>query len=94
MAEKTYVIQERGQITLPVDLRRKYGLKKGDVIRFEDTADGILINPREALVMRLLDDIGSELAKRGVTLEDLVESGRELRGDLLKDLYGIEPDNG
>ncbi len=93
MTEKTYVIQERGQITLPAELRRKYGLKKGDVISFEDTADGILINPREALVMRLLDDIGSELTKRGVTLEDLVESGRALRDDLLKDLYGIEPDN-
>lgn len=93
MAKKTYVIQERGQITLPADLRRKYGLKKGDAVVFEETADGILISPREALVMRLLDSIGAELKKRGVTLEDLIEDGRQIRGELLKDLYGIEPDD-
>jgi len=93
VVKKTYVIQERGQITLPADLRRKYGLKKGDVVVFEETPDGILISPRETLVMRLFDDIGSELQQRGVTLEDLIEGGREIRGELLKELYGIEPDD-
>lgn len=93
MAKKTYVIQERGQITLPADLRRKYGLKKGDVVVFEETDDGILISPRETLVMRLLDDIGADLKQRGVTLEDLIEGGRESRDELLKELYGIEPED-
>jgi AbrB family looped-hinge helix DNA binding protein len=93
MTKKAYVIQERGQITLPAGLRRKYGLKKGDIVVFEETVDGILISPRETLVMRLLDDIGGELKQRGVTLEDLIEGGREIRGELLKKLYGIEPED-
>lgn len=93
MGKRTYVIQERGQITLPAELRRKFGLKRGDVVVFEETADGILISPRETLVMRLLDDIGAELRQRGVTLEDLMDSGRELRGELLQELYGIPPDD-
>jgi len=93
VTKKTYVIQERGQITLPVDLRRKYGLKKGDVVVFEETADGILISPREALVMRLMDEIGTALRERGVTLDELIEDGREIRGELLKELYGIDPDD-
>ena len=93
MGKRTYVIQERGQITLPAELRRKFGLKRGDVVVFEETADGILISPRETLVMRLLDDIGAELRQRGVTLEDLIDSGRELRGELLQELYGITSDD-
>lgn len=93
MTKKAYVIQERGQVTLPAGLRRKYGLKKGDIVVFEETEDGILISPRETLVMRLLDDIGGELKQRGVTLEDLIEGGREIRGELLKELYGIEPED-
>ena len=43
--------------------------------------------------MRTLDDIGRELKQRGVTLEDLIKDGREIRGDLLKELYGIEPED-
>lgn len=93
MGKKTYVIQERGQITLPADLRRKFGLKKGDTVVFEETPDGILISPRETLVMRLLDEIGDELRQRGVTLEDLIESGREIRQQIYDETYGRTTDD-
>lgn len=93
MAKKTYVIQDSGQVTLPAEFRKKYNLKKGDVIVFEDTENGILISPRETLVMRLMDEIGEELKERGVTLEELMQDGRELRGDLLHEMYGIESED-
>jgi len=63
-----------------------------DVVVFEETEQGLLVSPREALLMRLLDEIGEELKERGVTLEELMERGREIRGGLLKEMYGIEAD--
>lgn len=91
--KKTYVIQERGQVTLPKEFREKYGLKKGDEVVFRETEDGLLIRPREAEVMKLLDELGEALREKGITLEELMESGREIRSDLLKTMYGLEPDN-
>lgn len=89
--KRTYIIQENGQVTLPLEWREKYGLKKGDVVVFEETDNGLLINPRQALVGRLLDEIGEELKAKGITLEDLMASGREIRGQILKEMYGIDP---
>lgn len=50
--------QEKGQITIPAELRRKFGWKKGDVVAITETGDEILIVPREVAVSRALDEIG------------------------------------
>jgi AbrB family looped-hinge helix DNA binding protein len=92
VAKKTYTIQENGQITLPIEFRRRYGLKKGDVVVVKETDEGLLISPKEALVMKLLDEIGEGLKARGITLEELIESGREIRGELIREKYGLDPD--
>jgi AbrB family looped-hinge helix DNA binding protein len=89
--KQTYIIQENGQVTLPFEWRQKYGLKKGDIVSFVDTDQGLMIVPRVALAMKLLDEIGEELKKSGVTLDELMESGREIRGEILKEKYGIDP---
>lgn len=91
--KKRYTIQENGQVTLPAEWREKYGLKKGDEIVFEETEQGLVISPREAILLRLLDDIGDELRAEGITLEVLMQDGREMRSKLLKEMYGIEPDD-
>lgn len=90
MARKTYVLQESGSVTLPAEFRKKYDLKPGDEIRFIETDAGLLISPREALIDKLLDDIGEDLRSKDITLDDLIESGREIRGRLLKERYGID----
>ncbi len=83
-------IQEKGQVTLPADVRRTLGLKKGDLVAVTQTADGILITPQEVLAMKALDRIGEALREKGITLDDLIESGREIRGKLIEEEYGIK----
>src|SRR6266487_3455290 len=81
-------VQEKGQVTLPTELRRKLGLKKGDLVEVTETPQGLLITPQEVLAQTALDEIGAALRERGVTLDELIESGREIRGELIKDEYG------
>ena len=36
-ASKLSVVQEKGQVTIPVEIRRKLGLEKGDLVAFVET---------------------------------------------------------
>ncbi len=75
-------VQARGQVTIPIEIRRKLGLTKGDMVAFVETEDGVLISPQEVVAMGALDRIGEALKARGISLEEMIESGREIRGQM------------
>jgi AbrB family looped-hinge helix DNA binding protein len=85
-------IQEKGQVTLPAEARRRLGLKKGDLVAVTETPDGFVITPQEVIATRSLDRIGELLREKGISLEEMIESGREERGSLLREMYGIPAD--
>lgn len=87
---KLATVQKRGQVTIPIEMRRKLGIEEGGVVAFVETDDGILISPREVMAMDALDRIGEVLKKHGITLEDLVESGRDIRGHIVDQEYGLK----
>ena len=87
MAKKNYTIQENGQVTLPLEFRKKYGLKKGDVVIFKETDDGLLISARETLAMNLLDEIGEVLEEKGIALDELLAAGRDIRQEIYDEKY-------
>ena len=74
-------------------MRKRLGLKKGDLVAVIETADGVLITPRELLARKTLDRIGQALRVKGLSLDELIESGREERTDLIQEQYGIRPDD-
>jgi AbrB family looped-hinge helix DNA binding protein len=41
----SYTITEKGTVTIPAEIRRKYGLKKGSRVKFIETDEGILLVP-------------------------------------------------
>lgn len=86
-AVKLATVQKRGQVTIPIELRRKLGIEEGGVVAFIETEDGVLISPREVLAMGALDRIGEALKKQGITLEELIESGREIRGEIYQEKF-------
>lgn len=81
-------VQEKGQVTLPADIRKRLGLKKGDYVAIEETPEGVLITTRAMAAIRALDAIGQALKEQGITLEDMIESGREIREELYREQYG------
>jgi AbrB family looped-hinge helix DNA binding protein len=84
-------VQEKGQVTLPVAVREQAGIKRGDLVSVSVTSAGVLITPQRVIANDLLDKIGASLSEQGLTLEELIESGRSERDELLREMYGIEP---
>lgn len=39
----TVTVTRRGQTTIPVQLRKKYGIEEGSALEVEDTGNGILL---------------------------------------------------
>jgi len=45
MSEYGVRIQEKGQVTIPRKIREKLKLKRGDLVIFVETKDGVLVKP-------------------------------------------------
>ena len=90
---KLSAVQERGQVTIPAEIRKRLGLEKGDLVAFVETEQGVLITPQEVVGTAALDKIGELLKDKGVTLEELIDSGRRIRGELVEECYGLADDD-
>lgn len=74
-------VTSKGQITIPVSIRRKLGLKPGDHLRFEPRKDGIhLVNDDEVDVFEKWRGIGTGFQGMGKGRKAIVNYFRELRG--------------
>jgi AbrB family looped-hinge helix DNA binding protein len=82
-------MQEKGQVTIPTEIRKKLGLKRGGLVAVVETPDGVFITPQQVLATKALDSIGDILKEKGVSLEELIASGRDIRTDLIQETYGI-----
>jgi hypothetical protein len=60
---------------------------------FKETEEGLLISPKESLVMNMLDEIDEGLKARGISLDELIESGREIRQEIYDEKYATRTDN-
>ena len=88
-AKRTLVrIQDKGQITLPAALRRKLGLRTGDLVAVEETADGVLLRPQRAVPASVLEAAGKTLAEQGISLAHIrswAEAAQTPEGIRLRD---------
>jgi antitoxin PrlF len=86
---KLSMVQAKGQVTIPSEIRKKLGLKKGDFVSFVETDKGVVIKPAEVIVTESLDELGRALKAKGLTLQQLIDRGREIRGRLIEEEYGL-----
>lgn len=85
MSDMVARIQQKCQVTIPSAVRRKLKLRKGDLVKFVETENGVLIKPAEVIVSDALDEIGKALEARGLSLEEMIEEGRKIRSDLVEE---------
>jgi bifunctional DNA-binding transcriptional regulator/antitoxin component of YhaV-PrlF toxin-antitoxin module len=89
MSTTTVQIRRKGVITLPVELRRQYGLDEGDVFTLVDLGDGsFLLTPRVSRVARIGDEVAQLMAQEEVTLEEMLKTLDQEREAYYQEHYG------
>jgi bifunctional DNA-binding transcriptional regulator/antitoxin component of YhaV-PrlF toxin-antitoxin module len=88
MTATTIQIRSKGSITLPINLRTKYGVDEGDVFTLIDMGDGaFLLTPRLSEVNRLGERVSKILDAEDVSLEDLLANLDEEREKYYQERY-------
>jgi len=52
----TIQVNQRGTLTLPIELRKKLGIEKGGVIMIEESSEGIILKPAVAFPVEMYTD--------------------------------------
>ena len=79
-AMNTVIVGERGQITIPKEIRKKYGIKKKQPLIIEDKNGEIVIKPAVAVPIRELEKFARKFDDdfiKEIIEEDLLKEGEE-----------------
>ena len=77
--EATLQVRQRGVITLPADLREKYGIQQGDTFRLIDLDGVFVLTPMVPMVPELAREIERVRLEAGLSIEALLDTLREER---------------
>ena len=85
------VIQVRNRvvITLPAELREKYGIENGDIFRLVDLDGMFVLTPLVPMVPELAREIEQARLEAGLSIEDLLQGLRDQRQRYVQEKYGI-----
>ena len=83
----TIQVRKRGVLTLPADLRRKYGVEEGDTFRLLDLDGIFVLTPMVPMVPELAREIERLRQEAGLSTEELLESLREERKRYYRETY-------
>ncbi len=77
--EATIQVRQRGTLTLPAELRDKYGIEPGDTFRLVDLDGIFVLTPMVTMVPELAREIERARIEAGLSVEDLLANLREQR---------------
>jgi AbrB family looped-hinge helix DNA binding protein len=77
--ESTVQVRQRGTLTLPAELREKYGIEPGDTFRLVDLDGIFVLTPMVAMVPELAREIERARVEAGLSIEELLTNLREQR---------------
>jgi AbrB family looped-hinge helix DNA binding protein len=77
--ESTIQVRQRGTLTLPADLREKYGIREGDSFRVIDLDGIFVLTPLVPMVPELAREIEKARLDAGISIEELLTALREQR---------------
>lgn len=79
---------QRGRITLPVQIREKYGITNGDTLRIMDLDGVVVFVPVVSTISQLAREIEQARVAAGLSLEAMLADLREPRVRYYAECYG------
>ena len=90
--DKTVQIRQRGTLTLPAELRDKYGIRNGDIFRLVDLDGVFVLTPMVPMVPELAREIEQMRQEAGLTTQELLVSLREQHETYYTEKYDASTD--
>ena len=88
MVATTVQIRRKGAITIPAELRRRYGISEGDAFTLVEMGGGtFLLTSQVSRVAHLGDRVARLLDEEGVTLEQMLDALDEERETYYREHY-------
>ena len=76
---ETIQIRQRGSLTLPASLRKRYNIKPGDTFRILDLEGIFVFTPMVPMVPELAREIERARIEAGLSTEEMLSALREQR---------------
>jgi AbrB family looped-hinge helix DNA binding protein len=88
----TVRVQEKGQVTIPRTIRRQLNLKKGDLVTFVSTENGVVIKTLDLAADDLFAALGKTLEARGIKIADVLARSQQVGADALAREFNLLPE--
>jgi AbrB family looped-hinge helix DNA binding protein len=83
-------VRERGQLTIPAEIRRQMGIKDGDVFSLISLGNTLVATRKRLVAPEIARAIEALMQEEGVSLEELVEGLDEQREIYVNEKYGLD----
>ncbi len=84
----TIQVRQRGVLTLPSEMRQKYGIESGDTFRIVDLDGMFILTPMVPMVPELAREIERVRLETGLSTTELLQTLREEREKFVQETYG------
>ena len=86
---QTYTVRlrERGQVTIPRDVRENLNTDTGDILTLVQIGELMVLTPRRPRVPELTEQFAAEMEKAGVSLADLLTGLAEEREAIFRERH-------
>lgn len=86
--DTTVQVRQRGNLTLPAELRERYGIEPGDTFRILDLDGVFVLTPMTPMVPELAREIERARLEAGLDTVELLRTLREERARYVTETYG------
>jgi AbrB family looped-hinge helix DNA binding protein len=83
-------VRERGQFTIPAEIRRQMGIEEGDVFSLIQLGDTLVATRKKLVAPEVAAAIEGLMREQGVTLADLLDGLEKQREVYVREKYGLE----
>jgi bifunctional DNA-binding transcriptional regulator/antitoxin component of YhaV-PrlF toxin-antitoxin module len=86
----TLQVRQRGTLTLPAELRQRYGIRQGDTFRLVDLDGLFVLTPMTPMIPELAREIEKARLETGLSVEELLAGLREQRERYYTEKYASD----
>ena len=87
-ADKNIVLRDKRQLTLPRDICEQLGIGPGDRLTLYVEDGALVARPNKTIALDALHELQRMFKESDITLKELLENGRRIRRELVKEYYG------